>query len=115
MFTKKYILNIGLAFTLLYAGISALLFPFDWIGFVPVWVENLGFSQELALHMHSVVEIILGVLLLCNIKTRIVAGIIALDIAAIVILGGFGRGMFLVTFRDVGLVCTALYLALSEE
>ncbi len=112
---KKYLLNLGLAFTLIYAGISSFLYPNDWVGFVPQWVEKLGTSQLLALHLHSVVELILGLWLLSNWRVKWVALITALDIAAILLVGGFGQSIFLITFRDVGLLLAAIYLAAADE
>ncbi len=109
--SKKYILQLGLAFVLIYAGISAFIYPNDWIGYVPGWVEKFGTSQILALHLHSLVEILLGIWLISNWKVKLAGLITALDILAILIMGGFGRSVFLVTFRDVGLASMAIYLA----
>ena len=111
---KEYILKIGLAFTLLYAGIAALLHPLDWIGFVPSWVTSFGITRELALRGHSFVEIILAVWLLTHWQKKLAAGLIAADILVIILINGFGRSVFPVTFRDVGLLAIALYLALPE-
>ena len=112
---KKYLLQFGLAFTLLYAGIDSFLHPFDWVGYVPTWVQSLGFSQLLALHLHAGVELLLGALLLTGWKLKWVGLLAALDIAVIIIVNGFGRGSFLITFRDVGLVAVGLYLFLADE
>lgn len=114
MKNKKYLLNIGLAFTLLYAGIAAFVNPSDWVGFVPQWVGNFGLSRELALHTHSVVEILLGVWLLSNWKVRWAGLISALDILAILLATGFSGGILLITFRDVGLLFMAIYLAVES-
>ena len=114
-FTKKYLLNFGLAFTLFYAGIAAFMNPFDWIGFVPMWVEKFGTSRELALHMHSVAEILLGVWLLSNWKVQWAGLVVALDILVILLVNGFSGGVLLITFRDVGLLFTAIYLALTND
>ena len=111
---KKYILQVGLAFTLLFAGISSFLYPNDWVGFVPLFVEKFKVSQLMALHIHAVVEIILGLLLLTNWQLKLVALVAALDMAAILIVNGFGQGIFLITFRDVGLLGMAVYLAVAD-
>jgi uncharacterized membrane protein YphA (DoxX/SURF4 family) len=111
---KQYILKLGLAFTLLYAGIDSLVHMQDWIGFVPTWVSNFGISRALALHGHSFAEIILAILLLIGWKKRLVASIIALDILIIILVNGFDRSVFPVTFRDIGLLSIAVYLALEE-
>jgi len=112
---KKYLLNIGLAFTLLYAGISAFINPFDWVGFVPMWVTKFGTSRELALHIHSVAEILLGVWLLSNFKVKWAGLVVALDMATILLANGFSKGILLITFRDIGLLFMAVYLAVADE
>ena len=116
MFTnKKYLLNIGLTFTLLFAGISILMRPLDWIGFVPQWVENFGVSRDFVLQGHALMEIILGLWLLTNKKVKWVAILAALDMASILIFNGFSHNMLLITFRDVGLLFMAIYLAVADE
>lgn len=109
---NKIILRIGLAFVLFYAGISAFIHPYDWIGFVPTWANRFGMSQIIALHLHSVVEIILGLWLIIGKKLRLAAVLTAIDIGTILLISGFDRTVFLATFRDVGLVAMAIYLAL---
>lgn len=111
---KQYILQLGLAFTFLYAGIDSLTHPQDWIGFVPGWIHTLGITKELALRGQSFAQILLAVLLLSGWKKRIVASIIALNILVIILVNGFGRDIFPVTFRDVGLLAIAVYLAMPE-
>lgn len=108
----KYLLQIGLAFVLIYAGVDAFLHPFDWIGYVPHWVQFFHLSRAQFLHLHSAAEIILGILLLANYKLRIAAFLVFLDLLAIVIFGGFSRAVFLTTFRDIGLLFMAVALVL---
>lgn len=112
---KKYLINLGLAFTLIYAGVSSFLYPTDWVGFVPVWVEKFGTSQMLALQMHATAELILGAWLLSNWKVKWAGAVVALDMAAILLVNGFDKSIFLVTFRDVGLLLAAIYLAVADE
>ncbi len=100
---------------LLYAGISILIWPNDWIGFVPAWVENFGTSQEFMLQSHGIFEVVLGLWILSNKKIRWAALLAALDIASIVIFSGLNYQMLLTTFRDVGLVFMALYLAAADD
>ena len=112
-FNKKYILNVGLAFTLLYAGINILLYPMDWIGFVPFWVSKFGVTREFALQSHAFGEIFLGAWLLSNYKVKWVAILVALDMLTIIVLNG--SGSLPITFRDVGLLFMAIYLAAANE
>ncbi len=112
MAKKKYLLQFGLAFVLIYASVGALLYPVDWIGFVPSWVENFGISRGLALHLHSAFQIILGLALLLNYKVKAISLIVAINIAVLMAVNGFSRAVFTTTFRDVGLFFMALYLGM---
>lgn len=112
---KKILLRVGLAFTLLFAGIDSFLNTKDWLWFVPTWVEKFGITTELALHAHAAVEIILGLLLLSGWKLRWAAAIVAMDMLVIIFANGWSRALFLTTFRDVGLFFTAVYLAVEKE
>src|SRR5262245_42724523 len=115
MSNKKYLLNIGLAFVLLYAGISILIWPNDWIGYVPQWVENFGVSRNFMLMSHGIFESVLGLWILSNKKVKWAALLAALDIASIIIFAGLNYQMLLTTFRDVGLIFMAIYLFLDNE
>ncbi len=109
---KQYLLQFGLALVFIYAGVSSFIHPFDWIGFVPSWVTTLGVSRIFALHLHAGFEILLAALFLANFKIRWVAWLAVVDLAVIILINGFGYSVFEVTFRDMGLFFTALYLAL---
>ncbi len=112
---KKYLLNIGLAFTLLYAGIDQILHPLDWVGFLPKWMPTFGQTLTAALLPHSVLAIVLGLWLLSNFQVRWAAAITALFFASIVLANGLSRDFLLITFRDVGLLFMAIYLAVADE
>lgn len=112
---KKYLLNIGLAFTLLYAGIDQILHPLDWVGFLPKWMPTFGQTLTQALLPHSILCIVLGLALLTNYKVRWVAAATTLFLASITFANGVGRDFFLITFRDVGLLFMAIYLAVAGE
>ena len=114
-FTKKYLLNIGLAFPLLYAGIDQILHPLDWVGFLPKWMPTFGLTDVQSLLPHSILCLILGVALLINYKVRWVAAATALFYASITFANGVGRDFFLITFRDVGLLFMAIYLAVDGD
>lgn len=110
---KEYILRIGLAFVLIYASISQLLYPQDWIGYVPTWVTMFHTTREMTLQSHIIADFVLGILILLPWQKRWVAAIIALDILSIVVLNGFSNAVFETTFRDIGLIAMAVYLVIS--
>jgi uncharacterized membrane protein len=113
MKNKKYLLQLGLAFVLLYAGISSFLHPSDWVGFVPVWVRHFGLTRLSVLHLHGGAEVVLGIWLLANRQVKFAAWLTTLDLAAIILVNGFSPAVFGTTFRDVGLFFASLYLSLA--
>ena len=111
---KKYLLNLGLAFVLIYAGVDQILHPLDWVGFIPSW-SLFGQPAATVLLGHSILALALALAFLLNYKIRWVAAVGALFFLSITVANGFGRGVFLITFRDVSLVTTALYLAIADD
>ena len=111
---KTYILNLGLAFVLIYAGIDQLLHPLDWVGYIPSWAL-FGQTPEQSLVVHSILALLLAAAFLINIKTRWVGASGTLFFLSIILANGFSRGVFLVTFRDVAMVTSSLYLAVAGE
>ena len=107
---KKYLLQLGLAFVLIYSGVDALINPNDWLKFIPSWVAYLGLSKILVLHIYSAFQIILGLALLFKYKVKTMAIIAATHFVAIIAATGFGRDIFMETFRNIGLFFMALYL-----
>ena len=109
------ILRLGLAATLLYAAINILIDPASWFGFVPIWLVNIltsfNFSIELFLISHAIIEAGLGLWLLTGWQVRWASLIIFLDMLSILVF----HGIDLVTFRDVGLLGVALFLALYSN
>jgi uncharacterized membrane protein YphA (DoxX/SURF4 family) len=103
-------LRLALAFVFLYAAVRSFMNPQDWVGYIPDWVTNFGFTRERFLTANSLFEIIISLLLLTNFKTKWLALISAAFFAAITAFSGFG--LLDVTFRDIGLMFAALALFL---
>ncbi len=101
-------LRLALAFVFGYAAVRSYLHPNDWIGYVPEWVKNFGFTRSRILLANSIVELAVALALLADFLTRFVALISFFLLVAIVIVSGFG--LLDVTFRDVGLALAALAL-----
>ncbi len=102
------LLRISLAFVFIFAGIRSLMNPSDWIGFVPEWVSNFGFTRENALFAHALLDIALGLLFLGNVKVKLFALLAAVWLFVIALAPGLG--VLDITFRDIGLGIAALAL-----
>ncbi len=99
-------LRVGLAFVLLYAAVSSLFNPQDWIGYFPHFLFSFLPSQFL-LTGFSAMQIILAVWLLSGWRLQRAALLSALMMAGITV---FNLNVFEVTFRDVGLFFMAVAL-----
>ncbi len=102
----SFSLRVGLAIVFLYAGISALLNPTSWIGFIPSWLRDIV-SPKLFLPVHAVADILIGLWLMSGQK-KIYASLLAgLSFFLIVI---FNVGALDIIFRDVALLFSAIAL-----
>lgn len=106
------LIRLGLAFTLMYAAVSAWQNPDAWIGFIPTFLRDL-LADEILLAAHSLGNFALGLWLLSGWKVYYSALISAAAIASILV---FNLGAMDIIFRDVGLFFAAMALfALSRE
>lgn len=109
-FDASFFLRLALAFAFLYAGISSLINPQNWIGFIPQFVANIV-NPELALDVFSVVEVVLGVWLLSAWKKFEAA------VVSVVVLIGItlpNLNLMNVVFRDIALIIVAVGLGVME-
>ena len=105
-------LRIALAFVFLYASISSLLSPGDWIGFIPDWMAKIPPGADLELKGHASFELLLGIWLLTG-KMGFYAAVVAgLDLLAITLVN---INVMSVVFRDVGLALAAAALAFLNK
>jgi hypothetical protein len=95
----------GLGITFIWIGVDILRNPEVWIGFVP---QNLpgGIPRETALKLGGAFDIAIGVALILRFMPKIVAGLAALHLIAVLIT----QGVDAVLIRDVGLLGAALAL-----
>jgi hypothetical protein len=107
----KWLLRIGLAFTLVYAAIASMISPADFADYVPGFVTQF-IQLNLFLTIFSIGQIVLGVWLLSAWKGRWPALISFLLMASIML---FNFNAMLVVFRDVAIACAALALAVLEN
>lgn len=106
---KKFVsffLRLGLAIVFLYAGIGALLNPTSWVGFIPVWLKTI-IPASIFLPLHAIMDVIIGLWLLTELKKFYAALSASLSLLAIVI---FNLGALDIIFRDVALLFSAIAL-----
>ena len=106
--TKRF-LQLGLAFVFLYAGISMLQNPQNWIGFVPHWVEFGFITRELFLYVNATLEILLGLAFLLGRWQKQIGWFAFLHLLLIVSVNGTSG--LIITFRDIGLAFSVLAYA----
>lgn len=107
LYWASFCLRIGLAFTLIYAGISIFVNPESWTGFIPQFIRDISGNGNSSLFAHAVFDMILGIWLLFNWRVFWPAALTALNIFFITI---FNLGAIEIVFRDVGLLFAALAL-----
>lgn len=102
-----FFLRIGLAIALLYAAIAQMLYPGQWVVWLPQWLGEIA-SLTVLLYIFSIYEIALGLWLLTDKKTFHAASLAALTMAMIII---FNLSALDLVFRDVAILFAALALA----
>ncbi len=106
-----FLLRFGVAFTFLYASISAFINPAPWLAYFPQFMRTMA-GDELLLITWGIGEVIIGVWLLSVYK------IFLPSIAASGLLLGifiFDFGSLHITFRNVSILCTAISLAIISN
>ena len=100
-------LRLGLGLVLVYAGIGMFVNPVSWVGYVPQWLGEI-IAPETFLAVHGVFELILGFLVIPGFFLSIASLLLFLDMGSILLFYGVDD----VTFRDFGLMMSALALFL---
>ena len=110
------VVRIGVALVFLWFGINQLLFPSDFLGYLPSWVvmDEAGFGHVLFTLVHlavgehvglllafnGVFEMVFGLLLLVGLFTRVSALLLSLHLFGIMVSLGYND----IAVRDFGLV-----------
>ena len=105
------LLRIGLATAFIYAGISALVLPIQWAGFLPDFLFEWGIAIQV-LTVFSFFELFLAAWLLSGRKTRMAAIISAAVLVAIIIPNLNATDII---FRDVAIFFAAASLAAMSK
>lgn len=104
------ILRLGLGAVFIYAGLSSLMSPFLWVGFVPQWVGVI-MPVETFLIFYGVFEVLLGVTFISGFSLRAASVLAFLSLLSIIVFFGVDE----ITFRDFGLLMMALALFLLSK
>lgn len=105
------LLRAGLSIIFLYAAVSSLTNPLDWVGYLPQSMRRAP-SARTYLHAFSVYEIMLVLWLVSGKYLRYAGLVCAVTLAGIV---ASNFSLFAITFRDIALIFAALALALSAD
>lgn len=102
------VLRVGLALVYLYFGVSQLLSPADWVGYLPSVLGTTSFANTIII-ANGVFEVAAAALLLLGLWVRPVATVLAAHLAFISLSLGFTA----VGVRDFGLTFATIALALA--
>jgi|SRR5688572_25161462 len=101
-----WLLRLGLAAVLLYAGISTLATPSDWIGYLPSFVTDIV-DGELFLKLFALFQLVLALWLLSGYNLHL-AGLVCLATFSGILLGNLS--LLEITFRDIVAICASAAL-----
>lgn len=99
----------GLAFVLLWFGLSQLVSPDAWLGYVPAWATGSGLTANTLVHMNGAIEIVGAVLLAFGLFVRWVGILLGIHLALIAAL----VGMNAVGVRDIGLALALIGIGIA--
>ncbi|MBM3232674.1 DoxX family protein [Candidatus Pacearchaeota archaeon] len=97
--TAPVILRIGLSLVFLWFGINQLLYPLNWIGWVPGFASS-TIDPFTIVFVNGISEIVFGVLLLIGLYTRIASFLLALHMLGITLSVGWNE----IGVRDFGIL-----------
>ena len=103
------LLRFGIAIVFMYAAISSVMHPDQWVGYLPPFIAKMHDAVNL-LKAFAIFEILLSVWLLIGKFVRYAALLAALMFFGIILAQ---PSDLVITFRDIGLVFMALALAAS--
>lgn len=92
-FTKaRWILQLGLALTILWFGVSQLMDPSKWQGYLPAWAIGLSFiSTTTLIYLNAIFEVFTSLFLIFNQYVKFFSFILALHMLLIIFHLGFNE------------------------
>lgn len=102
-----HILRVGIAITFLWIGVLILRSPENWGAMMQPWAfELLPFSLKEAMITTAILDILVGFLLLINVRVWLASLLGSLHLASVLIVVGIDP----ITVRDIGLLAGTLAL-----
>ncbi len=107
--SQQSIIAYTLGFVVIWFGVNELLYPIEWIGFLPLFIGT-GKLASALLAIHGVILVAAGLMLIFNFYRRLAALVLALTLAEIVIDLMLQSIPYDVIVRDIGLLGMAVAL-----
>ena len=107
----SWLIRIGLALVFLYAGISSLQHPLEWVGFLPTFMTKV-IAATMLIKFFALYELVLVLWLISGKWLHYCAILCALTLFGIVLTN---PGQLITTFRDIGLAFMALALIFLDR
>jgi uncharacterized membrane protein YphA (DoxX/SURF4 family) len=107
----SWLLRVGLTFVFLYAGVSSLQHPLEWIGFLPAFLTK-AITATALLKIMAVYELTLAAWLISGKWLKYSALLCAITLVGIILANS---SQLITTFRDIGLAFMALALFIAES
>src|SRR3989338_10972750 len=106
------LLRVALAFAFAYPAYGFWTNPNDWLGYIPAFVRNVGFSQDVLLILIAGFHLVLALWILSGWRIFLPSLIAAVFLGSVVYLNW---NQLDVLFRDISLALAALALAFNSR
>ncbi len=110
--TSNLLLRLALAFAFLYPAYGFWTNPNDWLGYIPAFVRNVGFSQNILLMLIAGFHLISALWILSGWRIFIPSIAAAVFLLSVVY---FNSNQLDILFRDISLALAVLALAFGSR
>lgn len=105
------ILRICIALIIMWFGFQQLLYPSQWIDFLPGFVDSLPLSHITFIHLNGWFEVFASLLMIMGLFTRTATALIAIHLVGIV----FTLGYSAIAIRDIGLIIALVSIFMNGD
>lgn len=105
------IVRVGVSLVFLWFGLQQLTDPSSWLGWLPTYALSLPISPLNLVYLNGAFEAIFGLLLISGLYTRLAASLLALHMAHIISVVGYGE----IGVRDFGIFMATVSVALRGK